>query len=178
MSDAELHVIQQRLVEVVRCKAKRGELRRRLPTGYIWDEAGRTQITPNDEVVQAIRLVFDRFDQLGTAHQTHVSLVEDGIAFPVQSGGRGEVSWQTPSYRNIHSLLTNPTYAGVYAYGRRQTQEGLDENHNPIKRQREVQRGGTTRGDSCADRSPHRVENSTSLNELRRPAHPLRTFCL
>ena len=65
MSEAELHVIKQRLVEAVRSKARRGEFRRRLPTGYIWDQAGRTQITPNDEVVQAIRLVFDRFDQLG-----------------------------------------------------------------------------------------------------------------
>ena len=140
MSEAELHVIQQRLVEAVRGKARRGELRRRLPTGYIWDEAGRMQITPNEEVVQAIRLVFDRFDRLGTVHQTHVSLVEDGVAFPAQIGGRGEVSWQVPSYRNIHSLLTNPTYAGVYAYGRRQTQESLDEDHNPVKRQREVER--------------------------------------
>lgn len=140
MSEAELHVIQQRLVEAVRCKAKRGELRRRLPTGYIWDEAGRMQITANEEVAQAIRLVFDRFEQLGTVHQTHVCLVEDGIAFPAQIGARGEVSWQVPSYRNIHSLLTNPTYAGVYAYGRRQTHESLDENYNPIKRQREVER--------------------------------------
>jgi len=140
MSEAELHVIQQRLVEAVRCKARRGELRRRLPTGYIWDEAGRMQITPNDEVVQAIRLVFDRFDQLGTVHQTHVSLVGDDILFPVQSGARGDVNWQVPSYRNIHSLLINPIYAGVYAYGRRQTYESLDENHNPIKRQRQVER--------------------------------------
>jgi DNA invertase Pin-like site-specific DNA recombinase/predicted DNA-binding protein (UPF0251 family) len=140
MSEAELHVIKQRLVEAVRSKAKRGELRLRLPTGYTWDEVGRTQITPNDEVAQAIRLVFERFDQLGTVQQTHVSLVEDGIVFPVQRGARGEVSWQVPSYRNIHSLLTNPTYAGVYAYGRRQTQESLDENHNPVKRQREMER--------------------------------------
>ena len=64
MSEAELHVIKKHLVEAVRSKARRGEFRRRLPTGYIWDQAGRTQITPNDEVVQAIRLVFDRFDQL------------------------------------------------------------------------------------------------------------------
>jgi len=140
MSEAELHLIQQRLVEAARSKAKRGELRLRLPSGYIWDEAGRMQITPNEEVVQAIRLVFDRFDQLGTIHQTHVSLVEDGILYPVQSGSRGEVRWQTPSYRNIHSLLTNPIYSGVYTYGRRQTHETLDENHNPVKRQRQMER--------------------------------------
>jgi DNA invertase Pin-like site-specific DNA recombinase len=98
-------VIQQRLVEAIRSKAKRGELRRRLPTGYIWDEARRMQITPNDEVAQAIRLVLDRFNQLGTVPQTHVSLLDDGIAFPARIGARGEVSWQVPSYRNIHCLL-------------------------------------------------------------------------
>ena len=58
MSEAELHLIKQRLVEALRSKAKRGELRRRLPPGLIWDDAGRIQKDPDAQVVSAIDLVF------------------------------------------------------------------------------------------------------------------------
>ena len=83
MSEAELHLMKQRLVEAVRAKAKRGELRRMLPAAFIWDEAGRIQKNPDERVVEAIKLVFHRFEQLGTIHQTHLSLVEDGVEIPV-----------------------------------------------------------------------------------------------
>ena len=46
MSEAELYQMKRRLVESVRCKAKRGELRRRLAPGFVWDEAGRIQRLP------------------------------------------------------------------------------------------------------------------------------------
>ena len=38
-------------------------VRRRLPPGLIWDEAGRIQKDPDAQVVSAIELVFQRFDQ-------------------------------------------------------------------------------------------------------------------
>ncbi len=139
MSEAELHTLRQRLVEAVRQKAQRGELRIRLPAGYVWDEAGRIVITPDEQVVTVIRLVFQRFDELGSVNQTHLSLVDDGMRFPVPARSHGQVQWKLPSYGNIHSMLTNPTYAGVYVYGRTQTEETLDESHNPIKRRRRVE---------------------------------------
>ena len=139
MSEAELHVMKQRLVEAVLARARRGELRRRLPAGYEWDEAGRIQKTADEQEQAAIELVFRRFDELGTMHQTHLSLVEEGVSIPVRRP-TGEVEWKVPSAQNVRSLLTNPVHGGIYAYGRRQTLELLDADQRPIKRMREVER--------------------------------------
>lgn len=49
MSEVELHLIKQRMVEATLAKAKRrGELRLRLPAGFIWDEARRIQKEPDE----------------------------------------------------------------------------------------------------------------------------------
>ena len=140
MGEAELFVMRQRLVDAIRERAQRGELRIRLPPGYLWDEAGRIQMSADEQVLETIHLVFRRFEELGSIHQAHGSLLEDGIRFPVQVDRRGGVEWKIPSYRNIQSLLTHPAYAGVYVYGRRQVEEILDENQQPAKRQRVMAR--------------------------------------
>jgi DNA invertase Pin-like site-specific DNA recombinase len=41
LSEAELYVMKQRLVEAVRAKARRGAFCFALPPGYVWDEARR-----------------------------------------------------------------------------------------------------------------------------------------
>ena len=133
MSEAELHLMKQRLVEAMREKAKRGEFRFRLPPGFIWDEAGRIQKSPDEQVVSTLELVFGRFDQLGTVHQTQCSLCEENRLVPVM-GGRRQLSWKLPSYAYVHRILTNPMYAGAYAYGQRQTEQRLDESLLPVKR--------------------------------------------
>jgi DNA invertase Pin-like site-specific DNA recombinase len=92
ISEAELYMIKQRLVEAMREKAKRGELRRRLPAGLFWDEAGRIQKEPDEQVVGAIDLVFDRFRSLGAIHQTHLSLLEQGVQIPVRVAHHAEES--------------------------------------------------------------------------------------
>ena len=138
MSEAELHLIKQRLVEAVRSKAKRGELRRRLPPGLIWDEAGRIQKDPDAQVVSAIELVFQRFDQVGTIHQTSVSLMEDGAEVPVRVGPGNSIGWRCPTAQRIGRVLKNAMYAGAYVFGQRQTEEFLDASMKPKKRQKEV----------------------------------------
>jgi hypothetical protein len=56
------------------------------------------------------------------------------VLLPVQVGHRGHLEWKLPSYRCVHNVLTNPVYAGAYAYGRRQTEEILDASQRPAKR--------------------------------------------
>lgn len=136
MSEAELHMIKQRLVEAMRQKAKRGELRRRLPAGFIWDEAGRIQRDPDEQVAAAIDLVFDRFETVGTIYQTFLSLREDGVRIPVRAAHSKGLEWRSPSYGQLQRMLANPIYAGAYAYGRRQTEECIDQNLKPKKRMR------------------------------------------
>ncbi len=138
MSEAELYLIKQRLVEAVRAKAKRGEFRRRLPPGLIWDEAGRIQKDPDAQVVSAIELVFQRFDQVGTMHQTSLSLMEEGAEVPVRVGPGNRIGWRRPTAQRIGRMLKNATYAGAYVFGQRQTEEFLDASIKPKKRQKEV----------------------------------------
>lgn len=65
--------MKQRLVEAVRAKARRGEFRQRLPAGYDWDEAGRIQKTPDEQVRSSIASVFARFDELGSVHRVRLA---------------------------------------------------------------------------------------------------------
>jgi excisionase family DNA binding protein len=64
--------------------------------------------------------VFERFRQLGSARQAHLSLTADGLFFPRPSDGKRLTSfdWTPIRYRNVIGLLKNPFYAGAYAYGK------------------------------------------------------------
>lgn len=134
MSEAELHLMKQRLVEAVRAKAQRGEFRQRLPAGYDWDEAGRLQKTPDEQVRSSIAAVFARFDELGSIHRVHCALVEQGLQVAVRAGRGTALRWVVPSEGYVSRLLKNPVYAGAYAWGRRQVEERLDAQQRPVKR--------------------------------------------
>jgi DNA invertase Pin-like site-specific DNA recombinase len=69
MSEYELSLLQQRGLAARDSKAKRGELRFRLPPGYVWNETGGMDVDPDVRVVDAIKLVFQKFRELGTARQ-------------------------------------------------------------------------------------------------------------
>jgi excisionase family DNA binding protein len=137
MSEAELYLIRQRLVEATRAKARRGELQRKLAPGFFWDELGRMQKDPDEQVVRALERVFESFDQVGTIHQTHLYLLQEGVEVPVRAAD-GTLVWRPPTYEQIRRMLSNPVYAGAYVYGRRQTQESLDASFKPKKRLKEV----------------------------------------
>lgn len=68
MSEAELHVLRARLEGGIRNKAARGELRRGLPVGLVWGEQdGEIRFHPDEAVTGAIRTIFDRFAEMGSA---------------------------------------------------------------------------------------------------------------
>jgi len=66
MSEAELHLLKQRLYQGCLSKARRGELTFALPTGYIWGSEGQIQLDPDEQVQQVVRLIFQQFEELGT----------------------------------------------------------------------------------------------------------------
>ena len=79
MSEAEIHIMKQRLVEAMHANAKRGEFCFCLPAGDEWDEANRMVKTADEQVRSAIELVFARFEQWGTIHRVQSSeLAGDG----------------------------------------------------------------------------------------------------
>lgn len=134
MSEAELHVMKQRLVEAMKSKALRGEFQLVLAPGFVWDEAGRIQKVADEQVQGAIARVFERFEQIGTIHQAHSALRDEGFKLPSHDRRGGTVRWKSPTYGSLHRMLTHPLYAGAYAYGRRQVEETLDASMRPVKR--------------------------------------------
>ena len=120
MSEAELHILRARLRGGALNKAARGELAFRLPTGYVRDADERTVIDPDQQIQQAVRLLFDTFRQVGSAHGTVRLFRERNLQFPtrLQRGPRkGEVAWGPLTSGRTASVLRNPCYAGAYAYG-------------------------------------------------------------
>jgi DNA invertase Pin-like site-specific DNA recombinase len=127
MSEAELHVLRARLEGGIRNKAARGALRRGLPVGLVWgEEDGEVRFHPDEAVTGAIRTVFERFAELGSARQVWLWFRAEGLSFPLQSNGTAEIRWVTPTYTAIHHVLTNPVYAGAYAYGKTRRERYVD----------------------------------------------------
>jgi DNA invertase Pin-like site-specific DNA recombinase len=137
MSEAELHIIRARLDGGIRNKAARGELRRGLPVGFIWGEQdGEVLFHPDEAVTGAIRTVFERFAEFGSARRVWLWFRSEGLSFPLQqapAGQPGPIRWVTPTYTALHHVLTNPVYAGAYAYGKSRRERYVDE-HGVVKK--------------------------------------------
>jgi DNA invertase Pin-like site-specific DNA recombinase len=141
MSEAELHVLRARLNGGIRNKAARGELRRGLPVGLIWGEAdGEILLHPDEAVSGALRAVFERFVEMGSARQVWLWFRQQGLRFPLQSSTLPDMRWVTPSYTKIHEVLSNPVYAGAYVYGKTRCERYIDDTGRVRKRMRHLPR--------------------------------------
>jgi DNA invertase Pin-like site-specific DNA recombinase len=141
MSEAELHVLRARLNGGIRNKAARGELRRGLPVGFVWgDEDGEVLFHPDEAVVTAIKSVFERFAETGSARRVWLWFRTEGVKFPLQMHEHAEIRWVEASYHAIHRVLTNPVYAGAYVYGKTRAETTLDASGARKKRMRHLPR--------------------------------------
>ena len=120
ISEFELGIIRSRMYEAARSKARRGELRISSPIGYAWDRNVSLGLDPDRRLQEVIRLVFQKFRELGSARQVLLWMASQNVHFPYPSNGRTLTSfeWRPIRYRNVISILKNPFYAGVYAYGK------------------------------------------------------------
>ena len=121
MSVAEIQVLRLRLVQGMREKARRGELVRLLPPGYVRDGMGTVVKDPDRRVQQAVELVFRRFRETWSVRQTFTWFHDEGIDVPVNksTGGEMRLVWRPPTHAFITDMLHNPFYAGAYVFGRR-----------------------------------------------------------
>lgn len=122
LSEAELHSIRLRMDAGRLSKAGRGELVQHLPTGYVRDAVGVVRLDPDQSVQDRIRLVFDKFRELGSAQKVLRYMAKNGLKLPRrQTSGlyAGTVLWKEPTSAAMLSLLKNPVYTGAFAYGRR-----------------------------------------------------------
>lgn len=120
MSEAELHVIRQRMWQGALQKARRGELLTKGPVGYV--RAGdQLVMDPDEQARGVVRLIFDQFDRLGTMNAVLRHLVGSGIRLPVRSASdpnKGHLDWRRPNQTALQVMLTHPVYAGAYVFGR------------------------------------------------------------
>jgi DNA invertase Pin-like site-specific DNA recombinase len=124
ISEAELHLIKQRMWTGRLAKARRGELAVPLPSGFVRRPSGEVALDPDEQVQAVVRLVFDLFDRLGTVNGVLCFLADNRIQLGVrvrEGPGRGELVWRRPNRAGVQNMLRNPAYAGVYAYGRSTT---------------------------------------------------------
>jgi uncharacterized protein YndB with AHSA1/START domain len=122
MSEAELHILRQRLMQGKLQKARRGELAMPVPTGYLRLHTNEVVLDPDEEVQASVRAVFDSFVRVGSTHGVLGELVAKGIQIGIRRRtglDRGKLEWHRPHRGMIAGMLRNPIYAGAYVYGRR-----------------------------------------------------------
>lgn len=128
-SEVELHVLRSRLRGGILSKARRGELKTRLPTGFVYDHNDKIIIDPDKQVQQSIRLFFDIFQRTGAAFATVKAFANDDVKFPcrIHSGtDKGKLKWQRLTSGRAQSILKNPRYTGAYYYGRQRSRKNVD----------------------------------------------------
>ena len=139
MSEAELHILRARLDGGIRNKAARGELRRGLPVGFVWgEEEGEIRFHPDQAVVGTIRTVFSKFTELGSARKVWLWFRSERLSFPLRASMKSQIRWVAPTYTSVHQVLTNPVYAGAYAYGKCRHERYVDEQGKIRKRTRHL----------------------------------------
>jgi DNA invertase Pin-like site-specific DNA recombinase len=139
MSEAELHILRARLEGGIRNKAARGELRRGLPVGFVWGEGdGEVCFDPDAAVVGAIRTVFAKFTELGSARKVWLWFRSEDLSFPLRAHMHSPIRWVAATYTGIHAVLTNPVYAGAYAYGKCRHERFVDEQGRVRRRTRHL----------------------------------------
>ena len=136
MSELELSLFRQRSQEALRQMARRGALVLGVAAGYVKVGRDRIEKNPDKRVQQAIQLVFTKFADLQSARQVHIWLRDEGIELPAKSR-RGEahcVVWRLPAYNIVHNILTNPIYAGAYAFGRTTSRISVVDGRKRVRR--------------------------------------------
>ncbi len=116
MSEAELHILKARMLAGQKAKARRGELGKPVPMGYVRRPSGEVTFDPDEQAQATIRLVFDLFDRFKTVGKVMTCLVEHDIRMPVRrrgGPGKGELDWRRANRPTLLNLFANPIYAGV-----------------------------------------------------------------
>jgi recombinase len=126
--------------------------------------------------VDALQLVFAKFAEFQSARQVHIWLRDEGIKLPVKSryGETRGVVWRLPAYNIVHNILTNPIYAGAYAFGRTTSKVSVEQGARQARRASANGRMGCSDQGSSRDlhhlggvrEEPRAVMRSKALQEL------------
>jgi DNA invertase Pin-like site-specific DNA recombinase len=136
MSELELSLFRQRSQEALKQKARRGALILGVAAGYVKVGRGRIEKNPDQRAQNALKLVFAKFAEFQSARQVHIWLRDEGIELPVKSrnGEARGIIWRLPAYNIVHNILTNPIYAGAYAFGRTTSRVSVENGRKRVRR--------------------------------------------
>src|ERR1022692_4164560 len=129
MAESELHFLRARMQGGLLAKARRGELKRRLPAGLVYDAAGTIMPDPDTGVRGALQLLLDTFTATGSARAVVAAFNAAHLTFPGRHQGgphAGELYFKPLTHDIVLGVLHNPGYAGAYVYGRTKTSTDLD----------------------------------------------------
>ena len=119
ISELEMHTIRAQLNAGRWSKAKRGELAVLLPVGLVRLDDGRVQKDPNREVQDRIDLIFSSILEKRSVGQLVRYLNNHGLKVPRKNIQLpGKIAWKRANSANVGSMVTNPAYAGTFAYAR------------------------------------------------------------
>lgn len=97
MSQAELHVMRGRLLKAKLNKAQKGKLRFPLPVGFCYDDSGQIIHDIDEEVREAVSLLFSTFKKTGTAQGVAREFAKNNLKFPKRAYGgiwKGKLIWE------------------------------------------------------------------------------------
>src|SRR6202035_4050352 len=119
LSVVELKVLRQRMQAGQESKARRGELFKRLPVGYVLDAMGKVAFHHDRRVPEALQLVFIKFRERWSVRQTFQWFRDHDLELPANPIQGTRLVWKIPSQSLIRDILCNPFYAGSFVWGRR-----------------------------------------------------------
>ena len=137
ISEMEVATFRERAQSALLQKAQRGALVRRVAIGYVKGAEDRIEKDPDARLRAVIDLIFSKFAELGSVRQVYFWLQKQQVQLPIARGPEDaqEIIWQPARYHAVHSILTNPIYAGAYAYGRSKTVRRLEAGQKRVVRQ-------------------------------------------
>jgi DNA invertase Pin-like site-specific DNA recombinase len=141
MAQAELHLLRGRLLGGKLNKARKGELRFPLPVGLSYNDESRIVLDPDEEVRGAVALVFRLFRETGSAFAVVQHFAKAALRFPRRSYGgawNGKLIWGCLTHGRVLYLLKNPSYAGMYVFGRYQYRRQINPSGEVHKQMRPV----------------------------------------
>src|SRR3984957_14879978 len=142
MSEMELTILRQRAHAALKQKARRGELFTTVAIGYVRSKPDRIEKDPDRRVHEALALVFGKFAEMQSVRQVHLWFRQERSALPaVDHGPEGpRLQWKAPVCNTILRILTNPIYAGAYAYGRSISKTRIEKGRKRVMRGLRVER--------------------------------------
>jgi len=114
-------------MEAYKEKVRRGLVLTQVPIGYVRTEDEGIEKTPDRQIQDSVGGIFRKFRELGSVRQVLLWYRDEKLLVPSLSrdSGNRRIVWNQPAYPRIFGILKNPTYAGVFVWGRKHTRTSI-----------------------------------------------------